>query len=129
MVRAQNEKGETVMLELGGDDEDAMWVARIFQHEYDHLQVRSGAVGGRGLVVFGTYTWAQLREAWRGVLMPTHACGLPQGVLFHDRMKSDVLEGARASLVQLEEAFLKANPGAKVQRLPAPKVAKGFQKA
>lgn len=31
-VRAQNEKGEDVQLNLKG------WVARIFQHEYDHLQ-------------------------------------------------------------------------------------------
>ncbi len=32
-VRAQNVKGETMMLTLNG------WQARIFQHEYDHLQV------------------------------------------------------------------------------------------
>ena len=32
-VRAQNAKGETLMLTLNG------WQARIFQHEYDHLQV------------------------------------------------------------------------------------------
>lgn len=32
-VRAQNVKGETLMLTLNG------WQARIFQHEYDHLQV------------------------------------------------------------------------------------------
>ena len=33
-VRAQDVKGSTVMLTLNG------WQARIFQHEYDHLQVR-----------------------------------------------------------------------------------------
>lgn len=32
-IRAQDVKGETVMLTLTG------WQARIFQHEYDHLQV------------------------------------------------------------------------------------------
>lgn len=37
-VRAQNEKGEEVQLDLGGDDEAGAWVSRIFQHEYDHLQ-------------------------------------------------------------------------------------------
>ncbi len=33
-VRAQDVKGSTIMLTLTG------WQARIFQHEYDHLQVR-----------------------------------------------------------------------------------------
>jgi len=39
VVRAQNEKGEPVTLNLGGSDSNAAWIARIFQHEYDHLQV------------------------------------------------------------------------------------------
>ncbi len=34
-VRAQDVNGETLMLTLEG------WQARIFQHEYDHLQVTS----------------------------------------------------------------------------------------
>ena len=38
VVRAQNEKGEAVQFNLGGDQESAQWVSRIFQHEYDHLQ-------------------------------------------------------------------------------------------
>eukprot|EP00798_Chlamydomonas_sp_ICE-L_P027589 gene27589-7224_t len=38
VVQAQNEKGEDVKLELGGESEQGAWVSRIFQHEYDHLQ-------------------------------------------------------------------------------------------
>eukprot|EP00197_Chlamydomonas_leiostraca_P005511 CAMPEP_0202866288 /NCGR_PEP_ID=MMETSP1391-20130828/7303_1 /ASSEMBLY_ACC=CAM_ASM_000867 /TAXON_ID=1034604 /ORGANISM="Chlamydomonas leiostraca, Strain SAG 11-49" /LENGTH=242 /DNA_ID=CAMNT_0049546221 /DNA_START=89 /DNA_END=814 /DNA_ORIENTATION=- len=75
-VRAQNEKGEAVTLTLGGPEDEAMWVSRIFQHEYDHLN----------------------------------------GTLFHDRMKSSVLESVRAKLLALEEGFVKAHPGLAVQR-------------
>jgi peptide deformylase len=39
VVRAQDERGQVISITLGGEDRDAMWVARIFQHEYDHLQV------------------------------------------------------------------------------------------
>lgn len=54
-----------------------------------------------------------------------------QGVLYFERMKSGVLETLRPSLVAMEEAYLAANPGAAIQRLPPPnsKVAaksKGF---
>lgn len=38
VVRAQNEKGEAVQFNLGGEQETGQWVSRIFQHEYDHLQ-------------------------------------------------------------------------------------------
>jgi peptide deformylase len=38
VVRAQNEKGEPVQFNLGGDREEGQWISRIFQHEYDHLQ-------------------------------------------------------------------------------------------
>jgi hypothetical protein len=41
VVHAQNEKGEPVVLNLGGSDSEQAWVSRIFQHEYDHLQVSS----------------------------------------------------------------------------------------
>lgn len=47
VVRAQNEKGEPVTLSLGGADQNAAWVARIFQHEYDHLQVGGRVCGAR----------------------------------------------------------------------------------
>lgn len=80
-IKAQDEKGNPVKLTLTDP-----WVARIFQHEYDHLQ----------------------------------------GVLFHDRMKPAVLETVRSELVALEEGFLAANPGAKINRVPPPKGAKGF---
>ncbi|KAG2444918.1 hypothetical protein HXX76_001654 [Chlamydomonas incerta] len=80
-VKALDAAGQPVKLTLTDP-----WVARIFQHEFDHLQ----------------------------------------GVLFHDRMKPSVLELVRPELVALEEAYLAANPGAKVQRLAPPKVAKGF---
>jgi hypothetical protein len=39
MILAQNEKGEEVKLQLLGNSEEARWLSRIFQHEYDHLQV------------------------------------------------------------------------------------------
>ncbi len=47
VVQAQNEKGEPVKLQLGGDSENAMWLARIFLHEYDHLQVSKDTHAGR----------------------------------------------------------------------------------
>lgn len=50
-----------------------------------------------------------------------------QGVLYHDRMKPSEVEKIRPRLVELEEAFLAANPGVKVQRVGAAKAAaKGF---
>ncbi len=49
-----------------------------------------------------------------------------QGVLFHDRMRPNVLEANRRQLVTLEEAFLAANPGVPIKRIPPPKAAKGF---
>jgi len=49
-----------------------------------------------------------------------------QGVLFHDRMKPKQLESVREDLVALEDAYLAANPGAKIQRLAPLKVNKGF---
>jgi hypothetical protein len=39
VVRAQDETGQTISLSLGGESESDMWIARIFLHEYDHLQV------------------------------------------------------------------------------------------
>ncbi|KAL6758964.1 peptide deformylase [Haematococcus lacustris] len=38
VVKAQDEKGQPVSLKLGGTDDSGMWLSRIFQHEYDHLQ-------------------------------------------------------------------------------------------
>ncbi|KAG1677046.1 hypothetical protein FOA52_001216 [Chlamydomonas sp. UWO 241] len=81
VVKAQNEKGEAMQLKLGGPTDEGVWLSRIFQHEYDHLQ----------------------------------------GILFHDRMGKDVVTGVRERLVAMEEEFVAANPGVKVQRLPAPK--------
>eukprot|EP00200_Dunaliella_tertiolecta_P004990 CAMPEP_0202354706 /NCGR_PEP_ID=MMETSP1126-20121109/9911_1 /ASSEMBLY_ACC=CAM_ASM_000457 /TAXON_ID=3047 /ORGANISM="Dunaliella tertiolecta, Strain CCMP1320" /LENGTH=235 /DNA_ID=CAMNT_0048947211 /DNA_START=132 /DNA_END=839 /DNA_ORIENTATION=+ len=49
-----------------------------------------------------------------------------QGVLFHDRMRPNVIESNRKQLVALEEAFISANPGVPVKRIPPPKAAKGF---
>lgn len=43
-------------------------------------------------------------------------------------MKPKVLDEVRQPLVALEEEYLAAHPGAKVQRLPATKAAKGFGK-
>jgi peptide deformylase len=39
------------------------------------------------------------------------------GVLMHDRFDADSLEEARGQLVDLEETFIKANPGVAVQRI------------
>lgn len=50
-----------------------------------------------------------------------------QGVLYHDRMKPAEVEKIKSRLVELEETFIAANPGVKVQRLAPPKAAaKGF---
>ena len=38
IVKAQNEKGEPVKLQLGGVGAIPAFICRIFQHEYDHLQ-------------------------------------------------------------------------------------------
>ncbi len=48
VVKAQNEKGEPVQLKLGGPTDGGKWLARIFQHEYDHLQVRRRDLGRGG---------------------------------------------------------------------------------
>ncbi|KAK9842088.1 hypothetical protein WJX81_007904 [Elliptochloris bilobata] len=73
-VRAQDLTGQPLTLTLTD------WRARIFQHEFDHLQ----------------------------------------GVLFHDRMAHAALESVREKLVALEEEYLRAHPGAPVQRVPQP---------
>ena len=39
VIKAQNEKGEALTMQLGGTSAAAAWISRIFQHEYDHLQV------------------------------------------------------------------------------------------
>jgi hypothetical protein len=39
IVKAQDEKGEPVQLQLGGVSDMGAFISRIFQHEYDHLQV------------------------------------------------------------------------------------------
>jgi peptide deformylase len=49
-----------------------------------------------------------------------------QGILFHDRMKREVVDSVRSSLVALEDSYAAAHPGVKIQRVPAPKAAKGF---
>lgn len=38
IVKAQDEKGEPVLLQLGGTEDIPAFICRIFQHEYDHLQ-------------------------------------------------------------------------------------------
>jgi peptide deformylase len=93
------------------------FAARIFQHEYDHLQVREHM---HARTHTRTHTHTHTR---------THTA--PQGVLFHDRMKPAELDKVRAALLALEDAYLAAHPDAKVQRLaPAGKAGaaagKGF---
>jgi peptide deformylase len=70
-VKAQDLTGKKFTLNLSG------FPARIFQHEYDHLD----------------------------------------GRLFHDRMQAEVLQGVKQQLVELEEEWLAAHPGAEVQRV------------
>ena len=40
-----------------------------------------------------------------------------QGTLFHDRMKPEEMQRIKRGLVDLEEAFLKENSGAQIQRV------------
>ncbi|KAL4445735.1 hypothetical protein ABPG77_008934 [Micractinium sp. CCAP 211/92] len=70
-IKAQDLNGRKFTISLSG------FPARIFQHEYDHLD----------------------------------------GRLFHDRMAPGVLAGVRQQLVEMEDAYLKANPGAQIQRV------------
>lgn len=70
-VKAQDLTGKSFFMNID------KFPARIFQHEYDHLQ----------------------------------------GVLFCDRMSADVLEELRKDLVNMEETFMKSNPGVEIQRL------------
>lgn len=70
VVKAQDEKGNPVQHTFKG------FVARIFQHEYDHLQ----------------------------------------GKLYHDRMKPVVFKTVKDQLIALEDEFLEANPGVKIQK-------------
>ena len=62
-VRAQNVKGETMMLTLNG------WQARIFQHEYDHLQVHQQELGPAYLVLCSS----SCLPSWQ---LHCHLCGL-----------------------------------------------------
>jgi hypothetical protein len=50
-VKAQNEVGQEVSLSFTG------WTARIFQHEFDHLQVRPRACLDRGLLLACPLVW------------------------------------------------------------------------
>lgn len=43
--------------------------------------------------------------------------GARQGILFHERMAPEVLEKVKPALVQLEEAYVTANPGVAIQRV------------
>ncbi len=40
-----------------------------------------------------------------------------QGTLFHDRMGPKVLETVKSALVALEEEYLQAHPGDRIQRV------------
>jgi hypothetical protein len=51
---------------------------------------------------------------------------LLQGALFHDRMKAPVLDTVRPELLAMEQAYEAAHPGVKIQKVPPPKINKGF---
>lgn len=70
-VKAQDLTGKSFIINIGG------LPARIFQHEFDHLE----------------------------------------GTLYCDRMTSEVRASLRNEFVEMEEAFIKANPGVEVERL------------
>eukprot|EP00955_Chlamydomonas_euryale_P059440 357392-Chlamydomonas_euryale.AAC.12 len=111
VVRAQNERGEPVQLQLGKDGGGSEWIARIFQHEYDHLQVTN-----RLAVLATARENAPPRQHFAEQMQ-----SIMTGTLFHDRMSKDVLTTVRDKLVALEDTFEAANPGVKIQRLPRPK--------
>jgi hypothetical protein len=70
--------------------------------------------------------WLSISPPTPTLLDLTSSSPAVQGILFHDRMKPDVLDEVRATLVGMEEAFVASNPGVKIQRVPPPKGAKGF---
>lgn len=72
-VKAQDLTGKKFTVSISG------FAARIFQHEFDHLQ----------------------------------------GTLLCDRIVPEAMAEERGKFIELEEAFMKANPGVEVRRLPA----------
>eukprot|EP00887_Chlorella_sp_A99_P004052 scaffold11.g4052.t1 len=82
-IKAQDGAGRKVSMALSG------FPARIFQHEYDHLQARFlSSLGRSDVAVLGF-----------------------RGTLFHDRMAPDVLSSIRPELVAMEEDYLRRHPG------------------
>ena len=69
IVKAQNEKGEPVQLQLGGTEDIPAFICRIFQHEYDHLQASTnGTTGahrpGREVEVDCAFSWEPWSQIW-----------------------------------------------------------------
>ena len=105
-VKAQDVEGNPMLLSLSD------WQARIFQHEYDHLQVRPTPVQGEITVDCALLLWLPKMPG------PSHGCKCAaQGKLFHDRMTPAVLQTIRKDLVALEEDFLSRHPGVAIQRV------------
>jgi hypothetical protein len=103
-VRAQDVEGQPLTLSLTD------WQARIFQHEYDHLQVRPDMHAEYDVA------WHACAWVWHGDDDMCRAAA--QGKLFHDRMAPAVLQTVRKDLVALEEEFAAAHPGVAIQRVP-----------
>ncbi|GLC59551.1 hypothetical protein PLESTB_001499500 [Pleodorina starrii] len=104
--------------ELG--EEGCLSFPRIYGDVERSRQITIKALDAKGQPVK-----LQLTDPWVSRIFQ-HEYDHLQGVLFHDRMKPAVLETVRPALVAMEEEFLAANPGAKVVRVPPPKVNKGF---
>ena len=123
-IKAQDENGAKVSLSLTD------WQARIFQHEYDHLQVCCC----QNLPGLQTHSIASaMMLAGRVILLPliillllAHSCqhvqltescvslGL-QGTLFHDRMNKEEFQKVMPELIFMEKLFQKHNPEVQIQ--------------
>lgn len=115
-IRAHDEFGKRFKLTLSG------WPARIFQHEYDHLQV-SGASRHRSIPWRAGCAPADSRAPGLSTTHPTtkvHSLVRPpapftppchQGTLLPDRMQPEVRENIAAGLEALVREFQATNPG------------------
>ena len=97
-IKAQNEVGAKVSLTITDE-----YLARIFQHEYDHLEVCHLLHVNAPLCCCQPSIDSNMCHA--------------QGILFHDKFSAKSLEDARPELIYMEKMFQQHNPGVKFQTI------------
>ena len=99
-IKAQNEDGAKVSLTITDE-----YLARIFQHEYDHLEVCHLAYVNAPVLCY----------CQPGIALQ-HLCHV-QGTLFHDKFSAKSLEDARPELIYMEKMFQQHNPNVSFQSI------------